>query len=262
MGWITKKNYGWEMARMTWPLFSLMAFLPLPIHLFPIAFIAQGSKAKIRSWVYTGLFFLVAEIVILCLFLAQFKHFNLQLIFTSVTTFIAYLACYLVGNVFLIRNIKPYLQRLELSEFVELEWTNSIRTAKTWKPNTINSPQAFVSQLLAYRNGINNYGIKKNIDKIINSFRTIIDKDTQKAELLVVRHQTILTMLSQYHNIQQSKINNSVTNNSKMEIENVLGQATIAVENELSNQYETEILEVSAEKEVYLQQLKNRNLIK
>lgn len=69
-------------------------------------------------------------------------------------------------------------------------------------------------------------------------------------------------MLSQYHNIQQSKINNSVTNNSKMEIENVLGQATIAVENELSNQYETEILEVSAEKEVYIEQLKNRNLIK
>ncbi|PZP51169.1 MAG: hypothetical protein DI598_03895 [Pseudopedobacter saltans] len=261
MGWITKKSYGWEMKRMAWPIVSLMAFLPLPIHLFPIAFIAQGSKAKVRAWVYTGIFFLVAELIILGLFLAQFKHFDLGLIFTSVSTFVAYLALYLVGNALLIRNTKPYMQRLELSDIMELEWTNSIRTAKTWKPNTINSPQTFVAQLLAYRNGISNYGIKQNIDKIINSFRTIIDKDMQKAELLVVRHQTILSLLSQYENIQKSKINNNVTNTSKLEIENVIGQATIAVENELTNQYQTELLGVSAEKDVYLQQLKNRNLI-
>lgn len=261
MGWITKKSYGWEIKRMAWPIVSLLAFLPLPIHLFPIAFIAQGIKAKIRSWVFTGLFFLVAELVVLTLFLAQFKHFNIGLVFTSVTTFVAYLSFYLVGNAILIRNTKAYMKRLELADFVELEWTNSISTAKVWKPNTINSPQTFVSQLLAYRGDINNYTIRQNIDKIVNSFRTIINKDNQKAELLVVRHQTILSLLSQYQNIQQSKINNSVTNASKLEIENVIGQATIAVENELTNQYQTEILEVSAEKEVYLQQLKNRNLI-
>lgn len=261
MGWITKKNYGWELQRMIWPFLSLMALIPLPIHLFPIAFIAQGNRAKVRAWIFTGMFFLVAELIVLVLFLAQFKHFNIGLVFTSVTTFVAYLAFYLVGNVMLIRNIKPYLKRLELFDIMELEWINSVHSTQKWEPNTINSPQAFVSQLLIYRNSINNYVIKQNIDNIINYFRTIINKDIQKAELLVVRHQTILSLLSQYQNIQQSKISNSVTDASKMEIENVLVQATIAVEKELTNQYETEILEVSAEKEVYLQQLKNRNLI-
>jgi len=261
MGWITKKSYGWELTRMTWPILSLMAFLPLPIHLFPIAFIAQGSKAKMRPWVITGIVFLVVELVTLAVFLTQFKHFNVSLIFTSVTTFVAYLACYLVGNILLIRNIKPYVKRMELSEILELEWSNSGRIDNAWKPNTINAPQAFVTQLLTYRNEINNIAIRKNVDKMIDFFKTIMEKDYQKAELLTVRHQTILSLLSQYKNLQQAKINNSVTVASKNEIEQTLNQATVAVENELSNQYEAEIMETSAEKEVYLQQLKNRNLI-
>ncbi len=262
MGWITKKSYWWEIKRMIWPIISIMAFIPLPIHLFPIAFIAQGSKAKVRGWVSTAIVFLAAEIGLLVLFLFKFRHFDFSLLFTSVATFVSYLALYLVGNILLLRNVKPYLKRLELSDVMELEWTNSIRTIKTWKPNTINSPQAFVSQLLMDRNEINNYGVQRNIDQIITYFRTIIDKDSQKAELLVVRHQPILSLLDQYKSLQKSNINNGVTTTSKTEIEKVLNQAVVAVENEVTNQYQTQLLGVSAESDAYIQQLKSRNLIK
>ncbi|WP_447641444.1 MULTISPECIES: hypothetical protein [Chitinophagaceae] len=261
MGWVTKKSYGWEITHMTWAFLSIIAFIPLPIHLFPIAFIAQGSRAKVRAWITTGIVFLAVEIAILIMFLLKFKHFDLSFLFTSVATFVSYLALYLIGNTLLLRNTKPYMKRLELADIMELQWTNSIRSVKTWKPDTLNSPQAFVTQLLSDRNEIQNYGIKKNIDQIIYSFQTIMDKDFQKAELLTVRHQTILSLLSQYKNIQKSNVNNNVMQTSKTEIENVLGQAVIAVENEVSHQYEAETLNVSAEKEVYLQQLKNRNLI-
>lgn len=262
MGWITKKGYGWELNRMTWPIFSLLAFLPLPIHLFPLAFIAQGAKAKVRAWVWTGIVFLIAEVALLVLFLLKFKHFDLSIIFASVATFVSYLSLYILGNTLLLRNTKPYLKRMELADVMELEWTNSIRSVKVWKPDTINSPQAFVAQLLGDRNEISNYNIKRNIDQLIGYFRTVIDKDMQKAELMTVRHQTILSLLSQYKNLQQSNINNQVTQSSKADIEKVISQAIVAVENEVTDQYQIELLEVGAEKEVYLQQLKNRNLIK
>lgn len=262
MGWFTKKNYGWEIKRMAWPIIALVTFLPLPIHMFPFAFIAQGSSAKVRSWITTGIVFLIAEVAVLLLFFLKFRQADLETLSASLITIISFLALYLIGNAMLLRNVKPYMERMELNEVMELEWISSIRTIKVWKPDTINSPQSFVAQLLADRNEIDNYSIKRNIDQIINYFKTIIDTDCKKAEILAVRHQTILSLLEQYKNLQKSNINNSLTTSSKNEIEKVLNQAVVAVENEITNQYETKLLGVSAEGDAYLQQLKSRNLIK
>ncbi|MFT4204618.1 MAG: hypothetical protein QM610_12000 [Chitinophagaceae bacterium] len=265
MGWFTKKSHGWEIKRLAWTIVSILAVIPLPIHLFPVAFIAQGYRAKVRAWVITGIVFLVAEIAIWVIYVLSLKHFEASIetfLFTNVSTFVSYIVLYVMGNILLLRNVRPYLKRLELGEVVELQWVNSVRTIQQiWKPNTVNSPQVFIAQLLSDRGEINNYQVRKDIDQIIRHFKTIINKDFQRAELLAVRHQTILSLLSQYKTLQKNGTDNNVAATSKTEIEKVLGQATTAVEKEVNLQYETQLLSVTAERDAYLQQLRNRKLI-
>ncbi|QES89941.1 hypothetical protein [Rhizosphaericola mali] len=259
---MTKKSYGWEVKRMIWPILSIVAFVPMPIHLFPIAMIDQGYRAKVRSWVALGFIFLGVEVGIMALFLRKTQHFDLTLLFASLATFISYLACYLIGNIVLLSQTKSYLKRLELKEELVLDWVTRPSSLIVWKPQIVNSPQEYVSQLLQYRNAIQNRNVQNNIDKIFNCFKAIIEKDEQKAELMTVRHQTVLNMLGQYKSIQTSNLNNVKVANSKLEIEKTLDQAVVAIENEVTNLYDASILEVSAEREVYIQQLKNRNLLK
>lgn len=261
MGFATKKSKRWELRQLIWTFLSIILFIPFPVHVFPFVMLAQAKKSKIRSWYAWGTALLLAEVGLF----ASFVYFFGAMSQGMLLTLGGYVVSYVVGNGLLLNRVKPYLQRLELAEVRPLGWipTASSRNRLQELPQaTLDTPQLFIERLLHWRKEINNRAIHQNIDKIIHLFQLLEQRDKMEAEKFLVRHSTVVNVLMKYDEIENSKLNNTVTVESKRKLEEVIAKAAIAIEQEVTNQFQAGILDVSAETDVYIQTLKNRNLLK
>ena len=261
MGFATKKTKRWELQQLTWTFISIAMFIPFPVHIFPFVILSQAKKSKIRSWYATGVALLMIELALFASFIYFFGAISQGMLLTlagSVTS-------YIVGNGLLLNRAKPYLQRLELAEVRPLAWipTASSRNRLQQLPQaTLDTPQLFIERMLHWRKVIHNRTIHQNIDKIIHLFQLLEQHDKMEAEKFLVRHSTVVNVLMKYDEIENSKLNNQVATESKKKLEDVIAKAAIAIEQEVTNQFKAGILDVSAETDVYIQTLKNRNLLK
>lgn len=261
MGFATKKPKRWELRQLTWTFISIAMFIPFPVHLFPFVMISQAKKSKIRSWYATGVALLMVELALFASFIFFFGALSQGMLLTLG----GYVTSYIVGNGLLLNRAKPYLQRLELAEVRPLAWipTASSRNRLQLLPQaTLDTPQLFIERLLYWRKAINNRAMHRNIDKIIHLFHLLEQRDKLEAEKFLVRHATVVNVLMKYDEIENSKLNNAVTLESMQKLEEVIAKAAIAIEQEVTNQFKSGILDVSAETDVYIQTLKNRNLLK
>ncbi|SFS97141.1 hypothetical protein [Sphingobacterium wenxiniae] len=260
MGLVTKKSKGWELRQLTWTFISILAILPIPVHIFPFIMLSQAKKSKIRSWYATALILLMAEIALF----ASFVYFFGTLSQGMLLTLGGYVSSYIVGNGLLLSRAKPYLRRLELAEIRPLAWIPSASPKNLLQlpQATLDTPQLFVERLLHWRKEIDNKTIHQNIDRIIHLFQLLEQKDKMEAEKFLVRHSTIVSVLMKYDEIENSRLHNTVTVESKRKLEQVIVQAAAAIEQEVTNQIKLGILDVSAETDVYIQTLRNRNLLK
>ncbi len=260
MGWATKKSRPWEIRQLVWTFLSILMFLPLPIHVHPLVMMSQAKKAKVRSWMFTAWMLLAVEIGLLVSFVIFFGTLSQAMLLTLGGSVLSYV----LGNGLLLNQAKPYLQRLELSEVRDLYWISSVGSQKLLEISapTIDTPQFFVERLLHWRKEIDNNNIHKDIDKILRLFQLLEKKDKREAEKFLVRHSTIVNVLMQYDELENARLNNAVTFESKKQLEDVIRQAAVAVEQEVTNQFKMGMLDVSAETDVYIQTLKSRNLLK
>lgn len=261
MGFATKKTKRWELQKLTWTFISIVMFVPLPVHLFPFVMLSQAKKSKIKSWYASGIVLLLIELALFGSFVYYFGAFSTGMLLTLVGS----VTSYVIGNGLLLNRAKPYLQRLELGEVRTLAWipTASSRNRLQVLPQaTLDTPQLFIERLLHWRKEINNQSIHQNIDKIIHLFQLLEKNDKQEAEKFLVRHSTVVNILMKYDEIENSKLYNNVTSESMRKLENVISKAAVAIEQEVTNQFKMGILDVSAETDVYIQTLKNRNLLK
>lgn len=260
MGWATKKSRPWEIRQLVWTFLSILMFLPLPIHVHPLVMMSQAKKAKVRSWMFTAWLLLAVEIGLLVSFVMFFGTLSQAMLLTLGGSVLSYV----VGNGLLLNQAKPYLQRLELSEVRDLYWISSMGSQRRLEISapTIDTPQFFVERLLHWRKEIDNNNIHKDIDKILRLFQLLEKKDKREAEKFLVRHSTIVNVLMQYDELENARLNNTVTYESKKKLEEVIRQAAVAVEEEVTNQFKMGMLDVSAETDVYIQTLKSRNLLK
>ncbi|MFD2967416.1 hypothetical protein [Sphingobacterium bambusae] len=260
MGFATKKSRRWELQQLTWTFISIVMFVPLPVHIFPFVMLNQARKSKIRSWYAMGIALLMVELALFASFIYFFGTLSQAMLLTlggSVTS-------YIVGNGLLLNRAKPYLQRLELAEIRPLAWipTAASRNRVQQLPQAVlDTPQLFIERLIHWRKEIDNRAIHQNIDKIIHLFQLLESNDKMEAEKFLVRHATVVNVLMKYDEIENSRLNNSVTMESKKKLEDVIAKAAIAIEQEVTNQFKSGILDVSAETDVYIQSLKNRNLL-
>jgi len=259
MGFATKKPRRWELQKLVWTFISIAMFVPVPVHVFTFVMLAQAKRSKIRSWYVTGWLLLAAELGLF----ASFVHFFGTLSTGMLLTLGGYVASYIIGNGLLLNRVRPYLRRLELAEVRPLAWipTASPKNLLRLPQQALDSPQLFVERLLHWRKEINNVTLQRNIDRIIHLFQLLEQKDTMEAERFLVRHATVVNALRQYGEIERSKLHNPVTVESKRKMEDVIAKATTAIEQEATNQLKSGILDLSAETDVYLQSLKNRNLL-
>lgn len=260
MGFATKKTKRWELQQLTWTFVSIVMFIPLPVHLFPFVMLAQAKKSKIKSWYATAIAFMLLEFALF----ASFIYFVGAMSQGLLLTFGGYVSAYIVGNGLLLNRAKPYLQRLELAEIHPLRWipTASSSGKLELTEATLDTPQVFIERMLYWRREITNAAMQRDIDKIIHLFQLLESKDKIEADKFLVRHSTVVSVLMKYDEIENSKLKNAVTTDSKRKLEEVLAQAAVAIEQEVTNQFKSGILDVSAETDVYIQTLKNRNLLK
>ena len=257
MGWATNKSKRWEFGQLKWTFLSILMFVP-PIH--PFVMLSQASKSKVRSWYALAWLLMFVQFGLFY----SFYYFAGSMSAGMLATVCGYIGSYIAGNGLLLNQSKNYLKRIELSELRPLYWVNSIDSQKRLElaQGDVETPQTFVSKLMFYKESVRNNAIRQNIDKIIRLFHLLEERDIFEAEKFLVRHGTIVSVLREYHDLEKTKLNNAITIDSKNRLESVLVKASEAVEQDVSNLIKSRLLDVSAESDVYLQTLKNKNLIK
>ena len=112
-----------------------------------------------------------------------------------------------------------------------------------------------------YKKSIQNRNLQTHIEKIVRLFHLLEQRDLQEAEKFLVRHGTVVNVLREYYDLEQTRLNNAITLESKNKLEAVLVQASSAIELDVTNLIKYRLLDVSAESDVYLQTLKNKKLL-
>jgi hypothetical protein len=257
MGWVTKKSRGWELGRLKWTFLSILMFIP---HVHPFVMMAQATKSKVRSWYLLAWVLLLGEVGLLYSFYALWGNLSQGMLLTIG----GFMASYIVGNGLLLRQAKPYLKRLEQGDIRPLRWIDSVEKQQRLElaQAMIETPQTFITKLLHFRGEIDNRNIRQYIDNILRLFRLLEQRDVQEAEKFLVRHGTIVNVLREYDDLENTQLHNQVTMDSRLKLENVLAQAASAVELDVTNLIKARLLDVSAESDVYLQTLRNKNLLK
>lgn len=257
MGWATKKSKRWELSQLKWTFMSILLFIP---HIHPFVMMSQAAKSKVRSWYALAWVLLLGEVGLLYSLYAFWGSLSQGMLLTIG----GFLSSYIVGNGLLLRQAKPYLQRLELGEVRPLGWIDSVGKQRRLElaQAAMETPQTFVSKLLYFKREINNRNIQQHIDIIVRLFHLLEKRDVQEAEKFLVRHGTVVNVLREYDELENTRLHNQVTLDSKLKLERVLAQAASAIEQDVTNLIKLRLLDVSAESEVYIQTLKNRDLLK
>ncbi len=257
MGWVTKKSRRWELSQLRWTFGSVLLFIP---HIHPFVMMSQAAKSKVRSWYALAWVLLAGEVGLGYAFYALWGSLSQGMLLTIG----GFLTSYIVGNGLLLRQAKPYLQRLELGEVRPLTWIDSVEKQRRLElaQTAIETPQTFISKLLYFKKEINNKNIQQHVDTIVRLFHLLENKDIQEAERFLVRHGTVVNVLREYDDLENTRLHNQVTMESRKKLEDVITQAASAIEQDVTNLIKLRLLDVSAESEVYIQTLRNRNLLK
>lgn len=256
MGWATKNTKRWELSQLKWTFMSVLLVF-IPIH--PFVMMRQASKSKVRSWFMLSWILLAVQVALFYSFYLFVGTLS-QGLFLTIGGFVT---SYIIGNGILLSQSKAYLKRLEMAEVRELSWINTLDDQRRMAllQSEMETPQSFVDKLMYYKREINNVNIQQYLDKIIRLFHLIEKRDLMEAERFLVRHGTIVNVVREYSDLDSTKLNNSVTMESKRKLENVLAQAAKAIELDVTNLIKNRLLDVSVESDVYLQTLKNKNLL-
>lgn len=256
MGWATKNTKRWELSQLKWTFMSVLLVF-IPIH--PFVMMRQASKSKVRSWFMLSWILLAVQVALFYSFYLFVGTLS-QGLFLTIGGFVT---SYIIGNGILLSQSKAYLKRLEMAEVRELSWINTLDDQRRMAllQAEMETPQSFVDKLMYYKREINNVNIQQYLDKIIRLFHLIEKRDIMEAERFLVRHGTIVNVVREYSDLDSTKLNNSVTMESKRKLENVLAQAAKAIELDVTNLIKNRLLDVSVESDVYLQTLKNKNLL-
>lgn len=257
MGWVTKNSKRWELGQLRWT-FASIVLVPIPIH--PLVMMYQSSKSKVRSWFALSWLLLAIQLGLFYSFFIFVGAVSQGLFFTI----LGFVSTYIIGNGLLLSQAKSYLRRIEQGQIRTLSWINSIEDQQrlAMLQADMETPQTFVNKLMYYRKEINNTRIEQNLDKIIRLFLLIEKRDIMEAEKFLVRHGTVVNVAREYYDLESTKLNNDITVQSKSKLENVIAQATQAIELDVTTLIKNRLLDVSVESDVYIQTLKNKNLLK
>ncbi len=238
MGWFTNRSKSWELKNM-WSVFLSLLLLPLYVIGIQAAFVvAMGIIVKKRNWIIiSGLIYVI--------------NFVIFIISDNVGVFVIGSLLHCLYTAFI---IKEYLQRLDLKKSgVKLEWRKKYKYDKNTDNSTLIKLQsdpfafissqrdAFIADLLTYKERIDNLSIKEDIEKMLQIVDIYEKRNTSESEKFFIRHKDIVKkILKQYDDIEDTGLDNELMNQSKDTLEESIHLVTIAFQNELTTQFKTE----------------------
>ncbi len=118
------------------------------------------------------------------------------------------------------------------------------------------------AELQYWRKMINNEGIKCSLERMSKIAYIIHEKDHTTGEIFFMRHADTLTkILKQYSVLENAGLTDPEIEASMKRIESSIAVTHQAFEHELGNIFKTDMLDIDAEAEAYMQGLRNRGLI-
>ncbi len=122
--------------------------------------------------------------------------------------------------------------------------------------------KTLAAELQYWEKEIANTNLKGHLDRMSRIAYIIQEKDHTAGEVFFMRHaETITKLLRQYHALETSGLDNPETQASMVRIAEAVAVTRHVFEQELGNMFKTDMLDIDAESEAYMQSLRNRGLI-
>lgn len=122
--------------------------------------------------------------------------------------------------------------------------------------------KTLAAELKYWEKQIRNEEIKTMLNRMSKIALIIQEKDPHAGEIFFMRHaETVTKFLKQYFTIEISEMKSGETQDSLHRIADAIKMTHQAFEQELTNMFQADMLDIDAESAAYMQSLKNRGLI-
>jgi hypothetical protein len=158
-----------------------------------------------------------------------------------------------------IRVVDENHDKLEEQPTVENPDTE-LETAQSTEAKT--EYKGLAAELKYWKNTVANTKIKTDLRRMIRIADIIQEKCDTAGDVFFMRHaDTLAKLLKQYCVLENSGLNSPEIQDSMLRIRETIATTRNAFEQELINNFKSDLLEIEAESEAYIQQLQNRGLI-
>ena len=124
------------------------------------------------------------------------------------------------------------------------------------------NPKTLSAELNKWKKEISDVALKANLSQMSRISDIISEKNATAGELFFSRHaDTLAKLLKQFRTLELSGIATPDIADAKERIRETIALTRTAFEQELKNSFATDMLDVDAEAEAYIQGLKNKGLI-
>ncbi|MCL1942049.1 MAG: 5-bromo-4-chloroindolyl phosphate hydrolysis family protein [Candidatus Azobacteroides sp.] len=172
---------------------------------------------------------------------------------------------------------KEFLQRLDLiskgytlNKTKKYDYYNydpsrekiSRNTGRETEKQTNNIGLDFILELNRLKKTIKSEAINRDIQKMISVSEIILQKDKTTSDVFFERNAgTVNKILDKYRELESLNVGTAEMNGNLLKMEEVIEKITTAFEQEVSNIYKGDLLDINAEADAFLQSLKNRGLL-
>ncbi|GHT40507.1 hypothetical protein FACS189437_06190 [Bacteroidia bacterium] len=162
-------------------------------------------------------------------------------------------------NILNILRQNPEAEKVKL--FKEIAITDE-RELVSLEPKEELDRKTLSAELKYWEKEIANHPLKKHLHKMSRIAEIIQEKDQTAGELFFLRHaDTLSKLLKQYKTVEAAGIDSPDIKASQERIAEAIAMTCDAFEQEVKNRFQTDMLDIDAESEAYLQGLKNKGLI-
>lgn len=257
--------------KITWELKNLW-FLPLPfiscgmLSFFPVFY--MGIVGKKTGWTILGLLFALMTFGGLSIISFYKDAGGASYILGAVLSiFFSFYFCKeflqrldLISKGHILSRIKKYDYRAYNPEIEKI--SQDIIRMKKIENKAENPGLDFILDLHRIDKELESESLRTDIRKIISVSELIIQKDKNTGDLFFERNaETVNKLLKKYNELEDTRINTPEIKENMKKIESTLNQISTAFEQELSNMYQNDLLDINAEAEAFIQSLKNRGLL-
>lgn len=266
MGRYTDKSRTWELTQ-TFSLFLVLIIVSwLTYGVFtPLIVLFAASRVLYRSWVIKSLFVLIIHLVVLLSLVYLTRSTTSNFFYVD---FLLRLGSAYVFVVFMSLYIREYLERLDLKKYMKLERevSYSYRVIKdnllALEVKEIDDKANFLTMLQGYEEKLADEDMVVNLQEMKHLADLIVEKDTAKSALFFLKHTSALdSILKQYLELQDLPMIDAEVEQLKVKLQQVIGLARAAFENELVAMFDVEIMSMASEADFYKNYVQAKGLI-